>query len=112
MTGCINYLSDLARYLGVCPEDLAKGVRALKRQSKDALKAAAERQWNQAEQEPLRELEARNREMEGTLTSMGDILQQHTRWWATTRIMLERLKELASPSIFVGGQAFLRGLQN
>jgi hypothetical protein len=26
MTSCINYLSDLAQYLGVGPDDLAKGV--------------------------------------------------------------------------------------
>jgi hypothetical protein len=78
MTGCINYLSNIAQYLGVCSKDLAKGVRALKWQSKDALKAAEEGQQNQAEQERLRELEARNQEMERTLTSMGEMLQQHT----------------------------------
>jgi hypothetical protein len=50
--------------------------------------------------------------MEGTLTSMGEILQQHTSRWANAHIMLENLKHLASPSIFVGGQAFLRGLHN
>jgi hypothetical protein len=50
MTGCINYLSDLAWYLGVGPKDLAEGVQTLKRQSKDALKAAAVGQRTQAEQ--------------------------------------------------------------
>jgi hypothetical protein len=44
MTRCRDYLSDLAWYIGVCPKNLAKGVRALKRQSEDALKAAAEGQ--------------------------------------------------------------------
>ena len=94
------------------PKNLAKGVRALKRQSEDALKAAAEGQQNQADQERLRELEAQNREMEGTLRSMGEVLHQHTRQWAISRMMLEKLQDLASPSIFVLGHAFLRGLQN
>jgi hypothetical protein len=31
MTGCINYLFDIAWYLEVCPKDLAKGVQALRR---------------------------------------------------------------------------------
>jgi uncharacterized coiled-coil protein SlyX len=110
MTSCINYLSDLAWYLGVDPKDLAEGVQTLKRQSEDALKAAAEGQRTQAEQERLKELETRTREMEKTLTSMGEMLQQHMSQWATARVMLEKLKDLASPSIFVGGQAFLRGL--
>jgi hypothetical protein len=50
--------------------------------------------------------------MEGTLRSMGEVLHQHTRQWAIARIMLEKLQDLASPSIFVGGHVFLRGLQN
>jgi hypothetical protein len=50
MTGCVNYLYDLARYLRVGPKDLAKGVQTLRRQSKDALKAAAEGQGTQAKQ--------------------------------------------------------------
>jgi hypothetical protein len=78
----------------------------------DALKAAAEGKRNQVDQEWLRQLEAPNQEMEGTLRSIGEVLQQHTRQWATARILLEKLKDLASPSIFVRGQAFLRGLQN
>jgi hypothetical protein len=43
---------------------------------------------------------------------MGEVLQQHMSWWATARVMLDKFEDLASPSIFVGGQAFLRGLQN
>jgi hypothetical protein len=50
--------------------------------------------------------------MEGTLQLLGEVFQQHTRQWATARVLLEKLKDLASPSAFVGGQAFLRGLQN
>jgi hypothetical protein len=42
---------------------------------------------------------------------MGQVLQQHTSRWATARVMLHKLKELASPSIYVAGQAFLKGLQ-
>jgi hypothetical protein len=74
MTGCVNYISNLARYLGVCPKDLAEGVQTLKRQSEDALKAAAEGQRTQAKEELLKELEARNREMEKTLASVGEML--------------------------------------
>jgi hypothetical protein len=112
MTSCINYLSDLARYLGVGPKDLAEEVWTLKRQNEEAMKAAAEGQRTQAKQERLRELEARNREMEKALTLMGELLQQHTSRWATACVMLEKLEDMASPSIFVGGQVFLRGLQN
>jgi hypothetical protein len=43
---------------------------------------------------------------------MGEVLQQHTSRWTTARVMLNKLKELASPSIYVAGQAFLKGLQN
>jgi hypothetical protein len=50
--------------------------------------------------------------MEGILESMGDVLQQHMSCWATARSMLEKLESLASPSVIVGGQAFLKGLQN
>jgi hypothetical protein len=112
MTGCVNYISDLAQYLGVCPKDLAKGVQTLKREGEDALKAAAEGQRTQVMQEQFKELEARNWEMEKTLASVGEMLQQHRSWWATTRVMLDGLKQLALPSIFVGGHAFLRGIQN
>jgi hypothetical protein len=50
--------------------------------------------------------------MEGILESMGDVLRQHTSCWATARSMLEKLESLASPTVIVGGQAFLKGLQN
>jgi hypothetical protein len=50
--------------------------------------------------------------MEGILESMGDVLQQHTSCWATARSMLEKLESLASTLVIVGGQAFLKGLQN
>jgi hypothetical protein len=50
--------------------------------------------------------------MEKTLAAVGEMLQQHLRWWATARVMLDNLEQLASPSIFVGGHAFLRGIQN
>jgi hypothetical protein len=49
MISCRDYLSNLAWYVGVSPKDLANGVRALKIQSEDALKAAAEVQRNQAD---------------------------------------------------------------
>jgi hypothetical protein len=75
MIGCKDYLSDLAWYVGVSPKDLANGVRALKIQSEEALKAAAEVQRNQADQERVGQLES-------------------------------------LPSVFIGGQAFLAGLQN
>jgi hypothetical protein len=39
---------------------------------------AEEGQQARADQERLRELEARNEEMERTLASMGEVLQQHT----------------------------------
>jgi hypothetical protein len=42
---------------------------------------------------------------------MGEVLQQHTSRWATAHVMLNKLEELASPSIYVAGQAFLKGLQ-
>jgi hypothetical protein len=57
-------------------------------------------------------MEARNQEMEKTLASMGEMLWQHTSWWATAHVMLDSLEQLALPSIFVGGHAFLRGIQN
>jgi hypothetical protein len=79
MTGCVNYISDLARYIGVCPKDLAEGVGTLKKQSEDALKAAVEGQRTQVEQERFKELEARNREMEKTLATVrgGDASTAH-----------------------------------
>jgi hypothetical protein len=43
---------------------------------------------------------------------MGDVLQQHTVRWATACSMLTKLEELASPSLYVAGQAYLNGLQN
>jgi hypothetical protein len=44
MTGCINYLTNLARYLGVSPEDLAEEVQTLKKQNKSNLRMIAEGQ--------------------------------------------------------------------
>jgi hypothetical protein len=111
MTGCINYLIDLALYLGVSPVKLAKEVQTLKLQNKSNPKMAEEGQQAWVDQERLRELEAKNKEMERTLASMGEVLQQHTSRWATAQAMLEKLECLASPAVFVGGQAFLRGLQ-
>jgi hypothetical protein len=80
-------------------------------QSEDALKAAAEGQRTQVEQERFKELEAQNQEMEKTLASMWEMLWQHTSRWASARVMLDSLEQLASPSIFVGGHAFLKGIQ-
>jgi hypothetical protein len=112
MTGCINYLTNLAWYLGVGPKELAEEVQTLKKQSKDGLRVIAEEQQTRVEQEWFKELEAKNREIERTLASMEEMLQQHTSWWATAQAMLEKLECLALPSVFVRGQAFLRGLQN
>jgi hypothetical protein len=50
--------------------------------------------------------------LESTLWSVGEALQEHTRQWATAQVLLERLEDLASPAVFVVGQAFLSGLQN
>jgi hypothetical protein len=74
MTGCINYLTNLARYLGVGPKELAEEVQTLKKQNKSSLKMIAEGQQTQVKQECLRELEAKNREMERTLASMRKLL--------------------------------------
>jgi hypothetical protein len=76
------------------------------------MNAAMKGQQACALQEQVDKLEARNEEMEGILESMGDVLRQHTSRWATARSMLEKLESLASPSVIVGGQAFLKGLQN
>jgi hypothetical protein len=108
---CVSYLSNLARYLGVQPNDLAKRVQTLKSQNKEVLKVVTEGQRSPAKQERLKELEVRNQELEKALTSMGEVLQQHTSRWAAARVILNKLKELASPSIYVAGQAFLKGLQ-
>jgi hypothetical protein len=83
MIGCKDYLSDLAWYVEVSPKNLANGVRALKTQSEDALKATAKVQRTQADQERVGQLEAWNRELEITLRLLGEFLQQHTRQWAT-----------------------------
>jgi hypothetical protein len=111
LTTCSNFLSNLARYLGVPPKDLAQGVKTLKSQHEKALRLLEEGQ-RPAEQERLKELEARNQELEWALTSMGEVLQQHTSQWATVRVMLNKVEELASPSLYVAGKAFLRGLQS
>jgi hypothetical protein len=111
LTSCSNFLSNLARYLGVPPEDLAQGVKTLKSQHEEALKLLEEGQ-QPAEQEQLKELEAQNQELERALTSMGEVLQQHTSRWATVRVMLNKVQELASPSLYVAGKEFLRGLQS
>jgi hypothetical protein len=78
MTSCINYLTNLARYLGVGPKELVEEVQTLKKQSKDSLRVIAEGQQTQVKQERFRELEAKNWKMEKTLASMEEMLQQHT----------------------------------
>jgi hypothetical protein len=82
MTGCINYLTNLARYLGVSPKDLAEEVQTLKQQNESNWKMVEEGQQTRVNQERLRELEAKNK-MERTLASMEEVLQQHTSWWTT-----------------------------
>jgi hypothetical protein len=42
LTTCFSYLSDLARYLGVQPQDLAERVQTLKSQNDEALKVVTE----------------------------------------------------------------------
>jgi hypothetical protein len=73
LTSCSKFLSDLARYLGVPPKDLAQEVKILKSQHEEALKLLEEGQ-RPAKQERLKELEARNQELERALTSMGEVL--------------------------------------
>jgi hypothetical protein len=111
LASCSNFLLDLAHYLGVPSQGLAQGVKTLKGQLKDALKQLKGGP-GEAERERLQQLEARNQDLEQTLTSMGDILQQHTVRWATACAMLTKLEELAAPSLYVAGQAYLNGLQN
>jgi hypothetical protein len=53
----------------------------------------------EAERERLQQLKARNQNLEQALTSMGEVLQQHTVQWATARPMLTKLEELALLSL-------------
>jgi hypothetical protein len=112
MTSCIGYLTDLAQYLEVAPSKLTEEVQNLKQQNDQYRRKAEEGQQARALQEQVDKLEARNEEMEGILELMEDVLQQHTSCWATAQSMLEKLESLASPLVIVGGQAFLKGLQN
>jgi hypothetical protein len=107
---CSNFLSDLARYLAVPPEELGQGVKTLKDQLREAQKQL-EKVPGKAEQERLQQLEAQNQKLEQALTLMGDVLQQHTKRWATACYMLTRLEELTSTSLYVAGKAYIDGLQ-
>jgi hypothetical protein len=110
LASCSNFLLDLARSLGVPPQGLGQGVKTLRGQLKEALKQLDEGP-GEAKREWLQQLEAQNQKLEQALTSMGDVLQQHTRRWATACNMLTKLEELASLSLYVTGQAYLDGLQ-
>lgn len=103
LAACSNLLSNLAQYLGVPPKELAQEIKTLKGQQEAALMLLEEGQRPE-EQERLKGLEARNQELEQALTSMGEVLQQHTSRWATVRVMLNKVKELASPSLYVTGK--------
>jgi hypothetical protein len=91
---------------------LTEEIWNLKQQNDQYRREAEEGQQARALQEQVNKFEARNDEMEGILESMGDVLWQHTSRWATARSMLEKLESLASSTVIVGGQAFLKGLQN
>jgi hypothetical protein len=83
----------------------------LKAQSEEALRAPAKIQRAGTDQEWSRQVEAWNQELLNSLQFVGIALQQHAKQWTTAQVLLGRLKELASPTVFAKGQAFLADLQ-
>jgi hypothetical protein len=106
LNSCSNFILDLACYLDVPPQRL--GHEVLKAQLTMAL-TQLEKGPTGMELEQIEQMEAWNRKLEQTLASLGEVLQEHTRRWATARSMLTKLEELASPSLYVAGKADLEG---
>ncbi len=110
-TSTLGYLHAMARYLGVPPAQLNEEIRTLKQQNDQYRREAEHGVQARALQKEMEAMEERNNSMERTIESMEGVLREHTKRWATARNMLETLEGLASPQLFAGGQAFLRGLQ-
>jgi hypothetical protein len=110
LDACANLIMDLARLLNVPPEKLGREVQLLKAQLELAL-TQLEDGPRRANLERIQELEERNGKLELALTKSGELLQQHTKRWATASNMLNKLEALATPSLYIAGKACLEGLR-